>query len=125
MMIGMNEDTTAGGGERILDLGEQLRSLGGSASPTGHHARTLVRHADLKVVLVTMSGGVELRDHHAPGSATVQVLSGRVRFLLPDREVELRTGELLVLPPAVSHAVQAREDAAFLLSLAGAGAGGE
>jgi quercetin dioxygenase-like cupin family protein len=49
---------------------------------------------------------------------SVQTLAGHIRLWLPDRIVELRTGELLVLNQGISHSVQAEQDSAFLLTLA-------
>jgi len=83
----------------------------------GHTARTLVRTSDLRVVLQVMNSSTRLPEHHADETASIQLLSGRLRLALPSREVELRSGQLLVLAAGVRHDVQALEDSAFLLTL--------
>lgn len=85
---------------------------------TGHVARTLVRVADLRVVLIVLAAGGHVAEHTAGETASVHLLAGKVRLKLPDREVELGPGELLVLDRGLPHDVTAVADSAFLLTLA-------
>jgi quercetin dioxygenase-like cupin family protein len=87
----------------------------------GHTARTLVRTSDLRVVLLVMKSRARIPEHHADETASLQLLSGRIRLALPSREVELRSGQLLVLAASIRHDVQALEDSAFLLTLGWSG----
>jgi quercetin dioxygenase-like cupin family protein len=68
--------------------------------------------------LVTLRGGVELSEHETPGVATLQVLIGRIRFITADEDAEVTVGQVLALPLA-RHRVEALEDSAFLLTVAG------
>jgi mannose-6-phosphate isomerase-like protein (cupin superfamily) len=45
------------------------------------------------------------------------MLSGHIRLKLPDRTVDLRSGQLLVLGLGLPHDVEAMEDSAFVLTL--------
>lgn len=83
----------------------------------GHNARTLVREADLRVVLIVMKAGTEMAEHDVQQSAALHILSGDVRLALPDRSVELTAGQLLVLAPGLRHDVVAATDSAFVLTL--------
>jgi len=83
----------------------------------GHTARTLIRAADLRVIVVALQAGKSMSEHHANVTASVQVLSGHIRLQLPDRAVELTAGELLVLGSGLSHDVHAQTESAFLLTL--------
>lgn len=83
----------------------------------GHTARTLVRETDLRVVLVVMKGGGIIKEHRANETASIHVLSGRVRVRLRDRSVDLSSGRLLVLERGLPHNVEATEECAFLLTL--------
>jgi quercetin dioxygenase-like cupin family protein len=85
---------------------------------TGHVARTLVRVPDLRVVLIVLAAGSHVAEHAADETASVHLLSGKVRLALPDREVELRPGQLLVLDAGLAHDVTAVADSTFLLTLA-------
>jgi len=81
------------------------------------HSKTLVKNEDLRVVLFTMESGATLKEHLAPGSITVQVLRGEIRFSAQDHDRSLRTGELLTLGPSISHAVESVGDSVFLLTI--------
>ncbi len=48
--------------------------------------------------------------HHHVHEQITYVLDGALRFLLDGREVVVRTGEVLVIPPNVPHSAEALED---------------
>jgi quercetin dioxygenase-like cupin family protein len=82
----------------------------------GHTARTLVREADLRVVLVVMKAGARIPEHRADETTSVHALSGHLRLRLPDQTVDLPPGGLLVLQKDLAHDVEAVEECAFLLT---------
>jgi quercetin dioxygenase-like cupin family protein len=84
----------------------------------GHTARLLVREPDLRVVLVVMKGGSIIKEHRAKQTASIHVLSGRVRVRLQDQLVDLPSARLLVLESGLAHSVEAMDESTFLLSLA-------
>ena len=85
---------------------------------TGRHARTLVKDVDLRVVLVTLRAGMRMEEHHAPGRITIQTLTGWIVLQTGERSIDLPAGRLLTLGPAIAHAIEAREETAFLLTIA-------
>ena len=86
--------------------------------PSGRRAETLLKTPRLRVVLVTMRAGAELREHTAPGPITIQPLRGRFTLLADGGEREMTTGTLAALEAGTRHAVRATEDGAFLLTIA-------
>lgn len=86
--------------------------------PSGRRSETLVKTPGLRVVLVTMRAGTELREHSAPGTITVQPLRGRFTLALDGEEHEVSEGTIVALEGAARHAVRAVEDGAFLLTIA-------
>lgn len=86
---------------------------------SGHAARTLLRVPDLRVVLLVVKAGSEIAEHRAPGAGSIHVISGHLRVRFPDRAVDVPSGQLLMLEPGLRHAVEASEDSAFVLTLAG------
>lgn len=46
----------------------------------GHYARTLFKKSDFRVGLLYMESGARLKEHHADGAISVQVLKGSIRF---------------------------------------------
>jgi len=84
---------------------------------SGRRAETLLKTPALRVVLVTMRAGAELREHVAPGPITIQPLRGRFALLLGEEERELAPGVLVALAAATRHALRAVADGAFLLTI--------
>lgn len=111
------ESTEQGAKFTLTEVSQELR---GEAQYTqsGHASRTLVRSDDQRVVLSVLAANARIAEHQAPGTVSIHVLSGRLRFSLPSGAVELGTGELLVLHGGLKHDVLALSDAAFLLTLA-------
>ena len=83
----------------------------------GQTARTLIRTPDLRVVVVALTAGKTISEHHANVTASVQTLSGHIRLQLPDQRVDVPEGQLLVLGAGLSHDVSAEADSIFLLTL--------
>lgn len=52
--------------------------------------------------------------HYHISEEYMVVLSGAVKFIFDDREVALRSGEVVVIPPNVPHALVALEDTEFV-----------
>lgn len=83
----------------------------------GHTARTIAKNGDLRVVLIAFKKGGHMADHQAKVTASVHVISGKVRFDIGEESQMLPAGSLLVLDPGVRHAVLAEEESALLLTL--------
>ena len=104
-----------------FDLPAEIAHLHAQPAWRDGHApssTTLVKHPDLRLVLVAMRRGEILPQHRTAARISVQVLSGRLRLRLPQAETELGAGGLLVLEHELQHEVEALEDSAFLLTLA-------
>lgn len=101
-----------------LDLEiEQLR-----AEPSwlqgDRNAKTLVKEAELRVVLTIMKAGARLPKQETDARFTIQALNGRLKLQLPDRTTELGRGQLVALDKGTSHEIEAVEESALLLTLA-------
>lgn len=92
---------------------------------TGPSSKTLVKHPDLRIVLLAMRKKMCMHEHRTAARISMQTLTGHIRLRLPDRMVELPTGQLLVLDQCVPHDVEAEEDSAFLLTLSWHGQGSD
>ena len=103
-----------------FDLMDEVRQLREEASwrEVGRSAKTLVKEADLRLVLVALRHGVAMDAHQASGPITIQAVSGMFRVNLPDQHVNLAPGQFVALQPALRHSVTALEDGAFLLTIA-------
>ena len=83
----------------------------------GHHAKTLFKKHDFRVVLINMERGAHMKEHHADGTISVQVLKGKIRMNVGGKSYELSTGNLFTLGASIRHDVEALDDAAFLLTI--------
>ena len=87
------------------------------------NAKTLVKDGGIRVVLTTLRRGATLDEHRVTARALVQTVRGHLRLHLaaPDAAVlDLPAGHLAVLQPGITHRVEALEESAFLLTVAGA-----
>jgi quercetin dioxygenase-like cupin family protein len=103
-----------------FDLASELDQLHRDESwlqPAGRSSKTLVKYADLRIVLIAMKADTRMHEHTAAGRISVHSLNGHIRLHLPGRIVDLPAGHLLTLDRCVPHDVEATEDSAFLLTL--------
>lgn len=84
---------------------------------TGPSSRTLVKHSDMRIVLLAMRKNVSMHQHKTSARISVQTLAGHIQLKLADRTVDLPAGQLLALDSCLPHDVEAKEDSAFLLTL--------
>src|ERR1700691_5298223 len=101
----------------LLDKIQSLHKEDAWLQGTGPSSKTLVKHSDLRIVLLAMKKNMSMHEHKTAARISVQTLAGHIRLRLPDRTVELPAGQLLVLDQCVPHDVEAEEDSAFLLTL--------
>ena len=90
----------------------------GSRAGGGHRARTLLKDAEIRVVLIALEAGARLAEHHAPGRITIHTLSGHLLVREAGEAIDLPAGHLLSLARSVPHDVEAREASTFLLTIA-------
>lgn len=82
------------------------------------NAITLFKSDKLRIVVIGLHAGAELKTHTAPGIITVQVLEGGISFHAEERVVELTVGQMLTLVAGAPHSVVARQESVFLLTIA-------
>ncbi|MDP8923156.1 MAG: AraC family ligand binding domain-containing protein [Chloroflexota bacterium] len=107
----------------VLDLLDEAHALRREPAWTqgDRNAKTFIKEADLRVVLTVLKHGAIIREHQAPGTAVVQVLTGRVRLRVPGQDIELPAGRLLILERDLPHDVEALEESAFVISIGWSG----
>jgi quercetin dioxygenase-like cupin family protein len=94
----------------VLKRGEQYET-------DGQAARTLFKRAELRVVLLVLRNGAEMKEHRTNQPVSLQTLTGRIRVSLPERAIEQPVGGLILIESGVAHDVVALEDSAFLLTM--------
>jgi quercetin dioxygenase-like cupin family protein len=85
--------------------------------PSGVRARTLFKKSDFRVVLICMEAAATIKEHHADGTTSVQVLKGAIHYKTQGQIYELHAGTLVTLGASIKHDVEAIEESAFLLTI--------
>lgn len=78
---------------------------------------TLFKSEGMRIVMIALHKGAEMKAHTAPGVISVQVLEGHILFHTQNQSVELMQGQMLALHAGISHSVFAVEESVFLLTL--------
>ncbi len=101
-----------------FDLKAEIERLRGeNAWQGGRNSKTLVKHADFRIVLTVLQSEARLHEHKAAGRISVQVVAGHIRMHVGGKIFDLPAGHLLALERALPHDVEALEDSAFLLTI--------
>jgi quercetin dioxygenase-like cupin family protein len=108
------------GGFALIDIAGETTRLKGKLDASGadREASSLVKDYGLNVMLMVLKRGARLHEHHTKGPLTVQVISGRVRFVAAGTPHDIAPGAMLALDREVGHSVEALEDSALLLTTA-------
>lgn len=83
----------------------------------GHYAKTLYKRHDLRVLLITMENASHMKEHHADGTLSMQVLKGKLRVNVAGKPHDLAAGNLFTLAGSIRHDVESLADSAFLLTI--------
>ena len=81
------------------------------------NAITVYKTDGMRIVLVALHVGAEMKTHTAAGIISVQVIDGKMKFNADSRSFELITGQMLALHKGIQHGVFAIEETIFLLTL--------
>jgi len=84
------------------------------------NAITVFKTDTMSIVLIALHKNAELKKHTAAGLISVQVLEGQIMFTTDELAVELNKGQMITLHEHIPHAVLAKEESIFLLTLASA-----
>jgi hypothetical protein len=83
----------------------------------GQSAVTLVKHADLRVVLIALRRGARRVEARTDARISLQTLRGHLELHLPDGAIDLPAGHLATLDGGMAFGIQALTESAVLLTL--------
>ena len=95
---------------QAFELAGQVDYVAGSVV-----SRTLAKKATGTITLFAFDAGQGLSEHSAPYDAIVQVVDGIGTLRIGGKDVVARTGEIVVMPANIPHAVHANERFKMLL----------
>ena len=84
---------------------------------TGRSSKTLAKYPDFRIVLILMKANTQMDQHRAEGRVSIHQMLGKMCLHLPDQDVTVSAGDLLVLDCGVLHNLEASEESAFLLTI--------
>lgn len=79
---------------------------------------TLFKSENLRIVLIGLHKGAELKPHSTRALISVQNLKGAIKFLTNEEDFHLKEGQMIALQSDVQHHVIAIKESFFLLTLA-------
>ncbi len=80
-------------------------------------SKSIVENDHHKIIHFTFAPGQELSEHTASVPAVIHILRGHGVVVLDGVEYEAGPGKLYYMPADLKHAVQAREELVFLLTM--------
>ncbi len=80
-------------------------------------SRTLRKTAGGTVTLFAFDAEQELSEHTAPFDALVHVLDGEGQFVIAGQSHTVKTGQVVIMPAGVPHAVSANKRFKMLLTM--------
>lgn len=80
-------------------------------------SRTLIENKAGTITLFAFDAGQGLSEHSAPFDAVVQVLDGEAELTIGGKKVNATSGQMVVMPANVPHALQARQRFKMLLTM--------
>ncbi len=69
--------------------------------------------------LMCLSAGTNIDEHTSTKEGIVHVIKGKGKFVLFDKEIEMKPGVFIFMPKDAPHSLKANEDLAMLLILTG------
>src|SRR5664280_3084088 len=80
-------------------------------------SKSVVENDHHKIILFALAAGQELSEHTASVAASIHIVSGAGTVTLAGQEHEARPGMLYYMPAELRHAIYARDDFVFLLTM--------
>lgn len=80
-------------------------------------SKTLIKKETGTLSLFAFDKGQGLSEHSAPFDAMVQVVDGEAVIFIDRKEYKLCSGEFIIMPANIPHAVEARERFKMLLTM--------
>jgi len=80
-------------------------------------SKTIIDKSVGTITIFAFDKGQKLSEHTAPYDAVVQVVDGRGRLTIGDKDVNVSAGQIIIMPANVPHAVAADERFKMLLTM--------
>lgn len=96
--------------DNVINLADSIQYAEGSIV-----SKTLFDKTNGSLTLFAIAKGQGIAEHKSPYDATVQVIDGTGLFNVAGKQHTVKSGEALIMPATVPHAVEAGENFKMLL----------
>jgi len=80
-------------------------------------SKTIVKKQTGNITLFAFDAGEGLSEHTAPFDAVVQILNGKAEITIGGNSMLLQTGQCVIMPASVPHALKAIERFKMMLTM--------
>jgi quercetin dioxygenase-like cupin family protein len=80
-------------------------------------SKTLRKSQDVNLTLFAFDAGQGLSGHSSPMDAYVQILEGNMEITIGEDKFALGSGEVILMPAMINHALDALESSKMLLTM--------
>ena len=80
-------------------------------------SKEIVKNKSGTISLFAFDAGQGLSEHTAPFDALIQIIDGEAEIFIEDTTYTVTSGELVILPAAKPHALQAKKNFKMILSM--------
>jgi len=70
-------------------------------------SRTLAQNDSVSITVFSFDAGEEISSHKSGGDAMVTILEGKALITIGEKQYSLKSGETIVMPAGIPHAVAA------------------
>lgn len=78
-------------------------------------SKTILDKSAGTITLFAFDKGQKLSEHTAPYDAVVQIIDGKAKIVIDNKDHEVSDGEIIIMPADVPHSVAADENFKMLL----------
>jgi quercetin dioxygenase-like cupin family protein len=86
-------------------------------SSGGIVSKTVLKKQTGNISLFSFAKGEELSEHTAPFDAMIQIVDGRGEIIIGKKSFFLETGQSIIMPANITHAVKAAEKFKMVLTM--------
>jgi quercetin dioxygenase-like cupin family protein len=102
-----------------MDIYEHIQQLRNEPAwqKNDRNGITLFKTDGMRIVLVIMHPGAEMRPQTVEGIISFHVLEGYLQIATQDQMQEVESGQILTLHANIKHSVRAAEETTFILTM--------
>jgi quercetin dioxygenase-like cupin family protein len=116
-----NENFLAPSGLIAVDVRAEIARLKGEPAWAGNdrHGSSLVKGDGINVALMMLKKGARLQEHHTRAPITVNVIEGKINFIVKGKTQPAGAGTIVALDRGIEHSIEALEESAIVLTVGG------